>query len=149
KLGIAASFTAHNLVPFLGAYLLEAGYLPKVRLAPYNQIFQACLEPKQFLGADCNYALLLWRIEDHMLDELAAFSAGNMTALDRGLEKLDELLGMVQALRTGFSGTVILNIPPLPTHGPGHFSGLVAQQSPAAFHAAIARRLRAQTPSGV
>ena len=99
RLGIAATFTANNLVPFIGTGLIEVGYLPVIRVAPYNQIFQACA------GAffqDCNCALLLWRIEDLMLDELTAFVGGDPDALGSAFVKLDQLTDAVSHLRGTF-----------------------------------------------
>ncbi|MGH6827944.1 MAG: hypothetical protein ACREFW_03430, partial [Rhizomicrobium sp.] len=141
RLGIAASFTAANLTPFVGAYLLKAGYLPDCRLAPYDHVFQSCLDPASTLGADCNCVLLLWRLEDYMQDELQGFVDSRPRALDAGLAKVGQLLDAVVSLRAKFSGTVILGVPPFPTHGVQYFRGLDPRGAPAAFHAAMASAL--------
>src|SRR5690348_2877814 len=70
RIGIAASFTAHNMVQFVGAPLLAAGYRPKIQLGPYNQIFQVCLDPQSHFGAECDVIALLWCIEDLLQDEI-------------------------------------------------------------------------------
>lgn len=150
RLGLAASFTANTIIPFIGSDLLEAGFLPEIRLAPYNHIFQACLHPASHLGADCNGAIILWRIEDLMLGELAAFTEGDGSALGAAAAKTDHLADAIIRLRRQFKGTVIVSAPPFPTHGPCGFSSLDPWTSPAAFHAAIATRFKERlTAAGI
>lgn len=139
RLLIAASFNAHNLVPFVGDSLLDSGLFPSIRLAPYNQLFQVCADPPRHLD-DSNCALLLWRIEDLMLEELARFSGGEHGALGGALEKLDQLIDAALQMRRAFAGTLIFAQPPFPTHGPGSLSWLPRATSPLEFHAAMIRR---------
>lgn len=142
RLGITASFTANNLVPFIGAHLLEAGLLPSIKLAPYDQIFRTCFDPAQNLGADCNCAIVLWRIEDLMFDELASFADGKDTAIFDARKKLDHLVNAVLDLRRKISGMLILSIPPFPSHGTRDVLAVDSKTSPFAFHAAIANHAR-------
>src|SRR5262245_5180231 len=72
RIGIAASFTANWLVPFLGGHLLSAGHRPDIVVGPYGQLHQVCLAPHSAFGQDCGTIILLWRIEDLMLDEVMA-----------------------------------------------------------------------------
>ena len=142
RLGLAATFTANTIVPFVGGDLLEAGFLPDIRLAPYNRVFEACLHPAKHFGSDCNGVVILWRNEDLMLEELAAFAARDGNALGVGLAKADQLAEMNIRLRREFPGTVIAGVPPLPTHGPCGLSGLDPRFAPAVFHTAVAVRFR-------
>ena len=88
RIGLAASFTADPLVPFVGAALLANDTEAAFTLAPYNQLFQTCLDPRASLGADCDVIALLWRLEDLMLDEISGFLRGDREALSRASGKL-------------------------------------------------------------
>lgn len=142
RLGIAASFTANNLAPFIGASLLDRGFLPSIRLAPYDHVLQACADPDTHFGKDSNCALLLWRIEDLMGEELAQFTGGGRKSPEPFLTKVDQLAGAILQMRRAYQGTLIVNQPPFPTHGPAGLSGLDNEASPMAFHAAVVRALR-------
>lgn len=148
RLGIAASFTANNLVPFIGTGLLDRGFVPAIRLAPYDHVFQACADPRSHFGKDSNCALLLWRIEDLMGDELALFGRGQAEAITSALAKLDQLADAVLRMRGIYQGTMMLGLPPFPTHCPSGLSGLNGDASPMVFHAAMVRRLRERLTAG-
>ena len=120
RVGLAASFTANSLIPFIGAHLAEAGLKPAIELAPYNQIFQACLDYKSFFGAECDVIILLYRLEDMVLDEIMAFLHGDAEAFRRASSKIDTLVSALTSLRENFAGTVIVNVPPFPAALPVH-----------------------------
>ena len=61
-IGVAASFTAQPLEPFVGVPLLEAGVVPSFRFAEYNQIHQVCYDPTGALGK-IDVLIVLWRID--------------------------------------------------------------------------------------
>ena len=65
-LGIAASYTAESLIPFIGGALLDKGWQNfNVVAAPFNQIFQTCLEPESaFAGQLPDQIVIAWRLED-------------------------------------------------------------------------------------
>ena len=97
RVGLAASFTVEPLVPFLGSALLEVGLGPRIAVAPYNQLFQTCLAPQSTFEGDCDVAVLLWRIEDLMLEDLSSCVLGEVErATDQALEKLDELIDAIK-----------------------------------------------------
>jgi FkbH-like protein len=149
RVGIAATFTANNLVPFLGFHLIAQSYLPAISLAPYNQIFQACLSPEKFFGKDCDAAVLLWRIEDLLLAELSGFLAGDSKQINAAITKIDDLLDAVIALRKKFVGTVILGLPPNCSHGPAGLSSLESPTSASTFHQLVVSHIKERANSGV
>jgi hypothetical protein len=45
---IAATFTAEPVVPYLGVkYIDDGSALPRISIAPYDQLFQVCLNWKE------------------------------------------------------------------------------------------------------
>jgi FkbH-like protein len=114
-IGIAASFTAHNLVQFVGAPLLSAGYRPQIKLGPYNQLFQVCLDPQSHFGAQCDAIVLLWRIEDLLQDEIDGVLRQDKAAWEQAAKKLGSLTAAISALRSAFRGMIIVSVPALPT----------------------------------
>jgi FkbH-like protein len=115
RVGVAASFTADTLAPFVGAALLANDTAAQFKLGPYNQLFQICLNPEAGLGGACDVILLLWRLEDLMLDEIAGFLGGDGAALSRANDKLGSLVGAIRQLRSNFSGMIVVSVPPYPT----------------------------------
>lgn len=137
RIGIAASFTAHNMVQFLGASLLAAGYRPKIEPGPYNQIFQVCLDPRAHFGADCDVIALLWRIEDLLQDEISGALHQDKDAWQRAAQKLDSLTAAISALRSSFAGMIVVSVPPFPA---GLAVGPLGLDNPVrlgAFHRAV------------
>ena len=114
--GISASFTAESLVPYVGAALIERGCLPAVRVAPYNQLFQTCLDPGAVFHQEPfpDLLLLLWRIEDLLGPEFARISSGDDASLEEALEKTVQLAETVTSLCGRFEGTVVCGVPPFP-----------------------------------
>src|SRR5882724_2447910 len=115
RIGLAASFTADTLVPFIGAALLANDTKAEFEVGPYNQLFQTCLDPQASFGGACDVIVLLWRLEDLMLDEISGFRRGDETALSRASEKTAALTGAIRQLRGKFSGMVLVGVPPFPT----------------------------------
>lgn len=124
RVGLAASFTADTLAPFVGATLLAGGTDAEFKVGPYNQLFQTCLDPQASFGGPTDIIVLLWRLEDLMLDEITAFLAGDAEALGRASTKLSSLAGMIRQLRSGFSGMVVAGVPPYPTGMAGNLLAL-------------------------
>ncbi len=114
RVGLAASFTADTLVPFIGAALLGNDTAAEFKVGPYNQLFQACLDPQASFGGACDVVVLLWRLEDLMLDEITGFLGGDPEALNRASDKLASLAAAIRQLRGGFSGMVVAGVPPYP-----------------------------------
>ena len=140
RIGVAATFTANSLVPFLGAPLLEAGLAPAIEVGPYNQLFQVCLDYQTAFHAEPYAIILLFRIEDLMLDELLAFLHGDSTASDRAMGKIDLLATAVQGLRGRFSGTIFVNLPAFPATLPAHALGLENPLGLGQLHRALVSR---------
>ncbi len=140
RLGLAASFTANTLAQFVGAHLLEAGLRPQIDIGPYNQLFQVCLDPEAHFTGSCDAIALLWRIEDLMGEEAAAYLHEEADALERALDKLTSLAEAVARLRAGFTGTIIGAVPPLPT---GLAAGPLSLDNPlglGSLHRSVAAR---------
>jgi len=138
RIGLAASFTAETLVPFIGAALLAESANPVITVGPYNQLFQTCLDPQASFHGPSDVVILLWRLEDLMLDEITAFAGGDASALRRAGDKLDALIGAIQQLRRNFSGMVIAGVPPYPT---GPAANVLALDNPGGlggFHRTLA-----------
>lgn len=107
EIGVAATFTAEPLVPLLGAALLAEGFAPEIRVGPYNQLIQVCLDPAAHLG-ECDVIVLLWRMEELLESAGAAEPEAPLELLARA----------IAGLRAKFPGIIILSTPPFPTTWP-------------------------------
>jgi FkbH-like protein len=137
RVGLAASFTVDTLVPFVGAALLTEGITPEFAVGPYNQLFQTCLEPEESFAGPTDIIVLLWRLEDLMLDEMTGFMNGDAAAPQRARDKLAALLGAVRLLRNTFSGMVVVGVPPYPAEATTNLLGLDNAGGLGAFHRAL------------
>jgi FkbH-like protein len=144
SIGVAASFTANSLLPFVGAPLLEAGLAPAIELGPYNQLFQICLDHKSIfktaLRGEPDVIVLFFRLEDIVLEELLSFLQGDTEAFQRAAEKLDVLVSALRGLREKFTGTLITNLPPFPSSVPAGASSLENPIGLGALHRALTGR---------
>lgn len=120
RIGMAASFTANGLVPFIGAGLAEAGLNPLIEVGPYNQIFQTCFDYTSIFKSGCDVIVLLYRLEDVVLEEIMAFLHGDANAFQRATDKIDMLGSALASLRNAFNGILIVNLPPFPATLPVH-----------------------------
>jgi FkbH-like protein len=137
RIGIAASFTAHSLVQFIGAPLVSAGYRPQITDGPYNQLFQVCLDPQSHFGAQCDAIALLWRIEDLLQDEIGGVLRQDKEARQQAAQKLESLTAAISTLRSAFPGMIIVSVPALPA---GASVGPLSLDNPTrlgSFHRAI------------
>jgi FkbH-like protein len=134
RVGLAASFTAETLVPFVGAALLDGKTEAEFTVGPYNQLFQVCLDPETGFGGPCDAIVLLWRLEDLMLDEIAGFLGGDPAAPARASEKLASLAAAIRQLRGTFSGMVVVGVPPYPTGAVGSLLALDNAGGLGGFH---------------
>lgn len=114
RVGVAASFTANSLLPFLGAHLVENGLNPSFKLGPYNQLFQVCIDHQGTFGPDCDVIILLYRLEDIALEEFTAFLSGDAGAFQRAASKIDLFVSALKGLRERFAGSIMINLPPFP-----------------------------------
>lgn len=137
RIGLAASFTADPLVPFIGAALLAQDTVAEFKVGPYNQLFQTCLDPQASFGAACDVIVLLWRLEDLMLDEITRFLSGDHEALREAKAKLAAFTQAIGQLRNGFSGLVVAGVPPYPTGVAGGLLALDNAGGLGAFHHAL------------
>jgi len=138
RVGLAASFTADTLVPFIGAALLTADTVAEFKVGPYNQLFQTCLDPQASFGGPCDVIVLLWRVEDLMLDEITGFLSGDAEALSRARAKLASLAAAIRQLRGGFPGMVVVGVPPYPTGGAASLLSLDNAGGLGGFHRTLA-----------
>lgn len=117
SLAIAGSFTVDTLVPHIGGNLIHRGFrTPKIKVGPYNQIHQICLDYKTILGSEkLDGIILLWRLED-IFPDLLELSLGNDAAsFERVFDELRRLTQAVRELRRSFEGSLIVSIPPYPS----------------------------------
>jgi FkbH-like protein len=140
RIGLAASFTANTLVPFVGAHLISSGFKPEVEVGPYNQLFQVCLDPHGHFGGNCDSIVLLWRIEDLMAEDIDAFLHRDGSALTRAIDKLGSIASAISNLRSNFSGMIIVSVPAVPTALVGDLMSLDHPTNLGAFHRAVTTR---------
>lgn len=138
RIGIAASFTADPLAPFVGAALLAESTEAEFTVGPYNQLFQTCLDPQSSFQGPVDVAVLLWRLEDLMLDEMSDFLGGDAEMLKRASDKLGALTGAIRQLRANFKGMIIVGVPPYPTGVAGDALALDNPGGLGGFHRALA-----------
>ena len=141
RIGLAASFTADTLVPFVGAALLANGIVPEFAVGPYNQLFQTCLDPQASFDGPTDIIVLLWRLEDLMLDEMTGFMGGDAAALSRARDKLAALVGAIRQLRSSFPGMIVVGAPPYPTHATADLLALDNAGGLGGFHRALVGQL--------
>jgi FkbH-like protein len=141
RVGLAASFTVETLVPFVGAGLLGHDTMAEFAVAPFNQLFQTCLDPDRAFGGGCDVIALLWRLEDLLLDEMLGFLRGDATALARASAKLGELGGAIRQLRGGVSGMVIIGVPPYPSGAVANLMALDNAGGLGGFHRTLVAQL--------
>jgi FkbH-like protein len=147
RIGVAASFTANPLLPFIGAPLVEAGLNPVIELAPYNQLFQVCFNYKETFPNDCSVLILLYRLEDLALEEMTAFLHGDAGAFQRAVNKIDSLVSALAGLRAVFPGTIIVNLPPYPVALPVHPLSLENPLGLGSLHRALTTEFLARVES--
>jgi FkbH-like protein len=138
RIGLAASFTADTLVPFVGAALVANGTVPVFKVGPYNQLFQTCLDPQTSFHGPSDVIVLLWRLEDLLLDEITGFMGGDAEALKRARGKLDAFVGAIRQLRGGFSGMIVVGVPPYPTGAAANLLSLDNAGGLGGFHRTLA-----------
>ena len=140
SIGVAASFTANSLLPFLGASLVEANLNPSLELGPYNQLFQVCLDHKSIFKTNCDTIILLYRLEDIVLAELLAFLNGDAGAFQGAAAKIDMLVSALKGLRESFTGTLITNLAPFPANLPAGILSLENPMGLGTIHRALTTR---------
>ena len=138
RIGLAASFTVDTLAPFVGAALLAEGLTPAFSIAPFNQLFQTCLDPEASFHGLTDVAVLLWRLEDLLLDEINGFLGGDREAVRRARGKLTAFVGAIRQLRASYKGMVVVGLPPYPTAPGTNLLALDNAGGLGAFHREIA-----------
>src|SRR3954452_3586310 len=111
--GVATSFTAQPLEPFVGGPLLEAGVTPEFRFAEYNQIHQVCYDPVGALGR-LDFLVVLWRIEDMFAGVLERAVGGGAGAVADIAAAAGELGGTIARAARDASFSFIVSVPPFP-----------------------------------
>jgi FkbH-like protein len=110
--GVAASFTAEPLEPFLGGRLLDAGEVPAFRFAGYNQLHQVCFDPHTMLGP-VDVIVVLWRVEDVLAADLHRFlDTGDGSAASALVAGSAELGRAVADLAARAGRPVLASTPP-------------------------------------
>jgi FkbH-like protein len=139
RVGLAATFTAEAVGPFLVHGLLAAGLRPALYLAPYNQIHQACLDHRRAFAPaeELDAVVLLWRIEEVLAGELERFLAGDASALAAAREKVLELGTAVAALRQAFGGVIVAGTPPFPHSATADLLDPLETRTGGRFHADV------------
>ena len=115
RIGLAGSFTTDSILPFLGMAVVGHGLeKPTIDSAPYDQIFQLCLDWKSVFPEPPTTIVILWRIEDLFGNELRSWLRGDANGLDQALDHVAELAAALRRLRASFAGTIIVSLPPYP-----------------------------------
>src|SRR5579862_8002059 len=115
-LGIVSSFTADGLGPYLGYALLSSGWSPRIRIAPFNQVFQTLSAPQAAFGVPApGILLVLARLDELVAEELSRFCTGDSSAWSSASEKLSDLAREVAAASKNWSGTLVVGTFPPPT----------------------------------
>jgi FkbH-like protein len=112
-IGVAASFTAQPLEPFIGVPLLDAGIEAGLHFAEYNQIREVCFDPVAALGP-IDRLIILWRIEDMYGAALQRAVAGEAGALGDLGEAAAELGSAVGRAAREASFSFVVSVPPFP-----------------------------------
>lgn len=112
-IGVAASFTAEPLEPYLGAHLLDAGVVAGFSFAEYNQIHQVCFDPEGMLGT-VDYLLVLWRLEDLFATALERVSNGDTDAFGEVTGGAAQLGQSIAAMASTAKFPIIVSVPPFP-----------------------------------
>jgi FkbH-like protein len=138
KVGLAGTFTIEPIIPYLGAELISRGIgRPAVFAAPYNQLFQTCLNPDTAFGYNVDAIVLLMRLEDLFESEIEAFVQGEDEALEKVLDAIVSLTGAVRGLRENFKGPILASMPPYPETVFSDLRHLLAAPRAATFHRAV------------
>src|SRR5689334_5186454 len=111
SVGVAASFTAQPLEPFLGAALLEAGVVASFRFAEYNQIHQVCYDPTGVLG-DLDVLIIAWRLEDLLSGPLERAVAGDAAALSDLADAAAALGSTIGRAASDAGFAFVVSVPP-------------------------------------
>jgi len=116
RIGVAASFTAEPVEPYLGSALIASGIAaPAIEFADYNQISQICLAPGSHF-ADADVVVFLWRIED-LFEELVLHclsDPSDIASRTQLLEAAGQLGALIAGYCTDVDKAVVVSTPPLP-----------------------------------
>ena len=143
RIGIAASFTAESLVPFLGTALIGAGMCPSIQVGPFNQLFQVCLDHQGHFRETPDVIAILFRFEDLAYEEIVGYLRGEKASLAGVLAKLDDLASVLHKLRSSFTGSIFASLPPYPCGLPA--SGLKNPQELGQLHRVLCDHFLKQT----
>jgi FkbH-like protein len=113
SVGVAASFTAQPLEPFLGAALLEADVVASFRFAEYNQIHEVCYDPTGVLG-NLDVLIIAWRLEDLLGGPLERAVAGAATAIGEIADAAAVLGSTIGRAASDAGFTFVVSVPPFP-----------------------------------
>lgn len=141
KIALSASFTVNSLTSYLGGHMVSEGLSPAIQVGPFNQIFQVCLDYKHFFATDTDVLVLLFRFEDFLIEEIDAALHGDGKALSRAMAKIALLTSAFVQLRSQFSGTIVLSLPPYPTTLSQHLLSLQNPTGLGLFHHELAKHL--------
>jgi FkbH-like protein len=115
QIGLAGTMTLEIFEPYLGSLLIDEGFNVNLTVAPYNQVFQTCLEPaKSFKGQNVNAIVLLWRIDDLCGDDLLSYVCGDNQVFTKIIEKVSQLAQAIGHLREKFNGLILVSLPEWP-----------------------------------
>ena len=114
-LGIAASFVAEPLTPYLAHHLRQAGVgCRAIAQAPYNQLRQSCLSPTTAFGQAPDVVILLCRLEDLAPAYIQRALEGESSAPQDFAALADNLVAAALSLQQRQNIPVVVGLPPLP-----------------------------------
>src|SRR4051812_2946980 len=111
SVGVAASFTAQPLEPFLGAALLAADVAASFSFAEYNQIHEVCYDPTGLLG-NLDVLIIVWRLEDLLGGPLERAVAGDAAALGELADAAAVLGSTIGKAASDAAFTFVVSVPP-------------------------------------
>jgi len=149
RVGVAASFTAEPVAPYLAQHLGTAGIAcAEVLFAPFNQVVQACMDPGSAFGERVDTALLLWRMEDVSPQALRQFCEGREDRLQEIVDNAGDLVQAAARMQARDGIAVVVAVPPMP-HSPVFDSAsLSVGPRLARAHAEVLRRVEEIMASG-
>lgn len=139
-LGIASTFTADPIAPYIAAWLEDSGLGCKaVHFGPYNQVIQTCMNPLAAFGESIDAVLLLWRIEDIVPMALQDLAAGRQDRADDIMQAASEIAHAAAELQHSSGIPTIITIPPVPYAPSIDSSSFALGQTLTGCHAEVVR----------
>ncbi len=114
KVALLSTCTIDPLEYYLGGTLIEYGFNPDFYKSPYNQVIQTCLNHKEIIPSDTKAVVVIWRIEDFILEELEKFLKKEQNIFSDINNKINLLIDAIRALVESKNYFTVVSIPSFP-----------------------------------